>query len=224
MLLWSIRNSYNFFFFFREWYSYHFPELSKLVSDHYMYAKLVLEIQAKEAISEEKLPAISEILKDDNKAQEVLSAARMSMGMEINADDLLNINIFAKRVVNMSEYRHDMTGYLNKTVKNVAPNLGTVVGDQVAARLIAHAGSLTNLAKMPASTVQILGAEKALFRALKTKSKTPKYGLLYNASYIGKANAKDKGRISRFLANKCAMASRIDNFSGIYSVVYVIYF
>jgi len=80
--------------------------------------------------------------------------------------------------------------------------------------LISHAGSLTNLSKYPASTVQILGAEKALFRALKTKGNTPKYGLLYHSSFIGRAGPKHKGRISRFLANKCSIAARIDCFSG----------
>merc|ERR1712137_1504590 len=83
----------------------------------------------------------------------------------------------------------------------------------IGARLIAHAGSLTNLAKYPASTVQILGAEKALFRALKTRGNTPKYGLIFHSSFIGRAGARDKGRVSRFLANKCSIASRIDSFS-----------
>lgn len=92
----------------------------------------------------------------------------------------------------------------------VAPNLTTLVGENVGAKLISHAGSLVNLAKYPASTIQILGAEKALFRALKTKGNTPKYGLLYHSSFIGRANGKDKGKISRNLANKCAIASRLD--------------
>jgi len=88
-----------------------------------------------------------------------------------------------------------------------------LIGDTVAARLISKAGSLTNLAKAPASTVQILGAEKALFRALKTKGNTPKYGLIYHSTFIGRADAKNKGRISRYLANKCSIATRIDSFS-----------
>ena len=88
-----------------------------------------------------------------------------------------------------------------------------MIGDIGGARLISHAGSLTNLAKYPASTVQILGAEKALFRALKTKGNTPKYGLIFHSSFIGKAHARNKGRISRYLANKCSIASRIDCFS-----------
>ena len=95
----------------------------------------------------------------------------------------------------------------------VAPNLAALIGEMVGARLISHAGSLTNLAKYPASTVQILGAEKALFRALKTKGKTPKYGLIYHSSFIGRAGTKNKGRVSRFLANKCSIASRLDCFN-----------
>lgn len=83
-----------------------------------------------------------------------------------------------------------------------------------------QAGSLTNLAKAPASTVQILGAEKALFRALKTKGNTPKYGLIYNSTFIGRAGAKNKGRISRYLANKCSIATRIDSFSDEPSKIY----
>lgn len=86
---------------------------------------------------------------------------------------------------------------------------------KVGARLISHAGSLMNLAKYPASTVQILGAEKALFRALKTRGNTPKYGLIFHSTFIGRAAAKNKGRISRFLANKCSIASRIDCFNEV---------
>jgi nucleolar protein 56 len=87
-------------------------------------------------------------------------------------------------------------------MNQVAPNVSALIGDIVGARLISKAGSLTNLSKYPASTVQILGAEKALFRALKTKGNTPKYGLIYHSSFIGRTGQKSKGRISRFLANK----------------------
>lgn len=97
----------------------------------------------------------------------------------------------------------------------VAPNLSSLIGDIVGSKLISHAGGLTNLSKYPASTIQILGAEKALFRALKTKGKTPKYGLIFNSTFIGRAQQKNKGRISRYLANKCAIASRVDCFSEV---------
>ena len=95
----------------------------------------------------------------------------------------------------------------------VAPNLTSLIGETVGSKLISHSGSLINLAKYPASTIQILGAEKALFRALKTKGKTPKYGLIFNSTFIGRAGQKNKGKISRYLANKCAIAARIDSFS-----------
>ena len=124
-----------------------------------------------------------------------------------------NVTTFASKVVSLAEYRKTLHSYLVSKMGIVAPNLGVLIGEMVGARLISHAGSLTNLSKYPASTVQILGAEKALFRALKTKGNTPKYGLIYHASAIGKASQKNKGRISRFLANKCSIASRIDNFS-----------
>merc|ERR1712088_1043308 len=124
--------------------------------------------------------------------------------------DLLNIDMFASRVVALADYRKGLSGYLQEKMALVAPNLATLIGDTVGARLISHAGSLTNLAKYPASTVQILGAEKALFRALKKKGNTPKYGLIFHSSFIGRTAAKNKGRISRFLANKASIACRMD--------------
>merc|ERR1711973_112135 len=100
--------------------------------------------------------------------------------------------------------------YLRNRMQAIAPNLTVLVGELVGARLISHAGSLLNLAKHPASTVQILGAEKALFRALKTKHDTPKYGLIYHASMVGQTSSKSKGKISRMLAAKSSLAARYD--------------
>merc|ERR1712066_1167899 len=105
----------------------------------------------------------------------------------------------------LAEYRKELSKYLTDKMGNVAPNLAALIGDTVGARLISHAGSLTNLAKYPASTVQILGAEKALFRALKKKGNTPKYGLIFHSTFIG--------RVGRYLANKASIASRLDSFS-----------
>merc|ERR1712066_510775 len=134
--------------------------------------------------------------------------------------DMANIDHFAHEVVKLAAMRKELMEYLQSKMSAVAPNLATLIGDTVGARLISHAGSLTNLAKYPASTVQILGAEKALFRALKTKGNTPKYGLIFHSSFIGRAGSKNKGRISRFLANKCSIASRIDCFSEISTKLY----
>lgn len=198
---------------YREWYSYHFPELARIVDNHGHYARLVSLIKDRSNLNEEMLPQVAEIVMDESKAQDILNASRMSMGTDISEMDLKNILMFADRVIDLYEYRGNMTGYLHQTIENVAPNVGKIVGDQLTARLISKAGSLINLAKMPACTVQILGAEKALFRAIKTKSATPKYGMLYNASWMSKASKADKGRISRCMANKVALASKIDCFS-----------
>lgn len=197
----------------REWYSYHFPELVKIVPENYLYAKVAQFIKNRKELSEESLEGLEEIVMDSSKAQAILDASRMSMGMDISPVDLMNIEVFAGRVVSLADYRQRLSEYLRAKMEGVAPNLASLIGDQVGARLISHAGSLTNLAKYPASTVQILGAEKALFRALKTKSNTPKYGLLFHSTFIGRAATKNKGRISRYLANKCSIASRIDCFS-----------
>ena len=113
-------------------------------------------------------------------------------------------------MIALSEYRLQLWEYLKNRMQAIAPNLSVMVGELVGARLIAHAGSLMNLAKQPASTVQILGAEKALFRALKAKHDTPKYGLIYHASLVGQALPKHKGKISRVLAAKCALSIRVD--------------
>ncbi|KAL0276923.1 UNVERIFIED_CONTAM: hypothetical protein PYX00_004384 [Menopon gallinae] len=204
----------------REWYSYHFPELVKIVPENYTYAQLVRFIKNRKELTEDKLEGLEEITMDSAKAQAILHASKSSMGMDISPVDLINIEMFASRVIDLSAYRNRLNEYLSSKMSGVAPNLATLIGDQVGARLIAHAGSLTNLAKYPASTVQILGAEKALFRALKSRSNTPKYGLLYHSTFIGRAAAKNKGRISRYLANKCSIASRIDCFSDIPTSVF----
>jgi nucleolar protein 56 len=197
----------------REWYSWHFPEMVKIVNDNYMYAKLVKFVKDKKSLTSDSVEEISEITGDEDKAREVIEAAKASMGQDISPVDLINIELFAQRVIALVEYRKQLHSYLVSKMQDVAPNLAVLIGEMVGARLISHAGSLTNLAKYPASTVQILGAEKALFRALKTKGNTPKYGLIFHSSFIGRASTKNKGRISRYLANKCSIASRIDCFS-----------
>ena len=152
------------------------------------------------------------IVEDEAIANAVVRASKISMGMDTSEQDMQNIVIFTEKMISLAIYRKELYAYLEEKMATVAPNLSALIGETVAARLIQKAGSLTSLAKSPASTVQILGAEKALFRALKTKGNTPKYGLIYHSSFIGRASAKNKGRISRYLANKCSIASRIDSF------------
>merc|ERR1712042_295901 len=197
----------------KEWYSYHFPELMKIVGDNFMYCRLAKLLGNRKDIAEDILDKIEEITMDSGKASAIISASKMSMGMDVSPIDLINIMSFSGRVISLTEYRKSLVDYLHKRMTSVAPNLSSLIGDVVGARLISHAGSLTTLAKYPASTVQILGAEKALFRALKNKGNTPKYGLIFHSTFIGRAGAKNKGRISRYLANKCSIASRIDCFT-----------
>ncbi len=132
------------------------------------------------------------------------------MGTELSAEDLSNISELCTQVISIGAYRKQLAEYLRNRMNAIAPNLTVMVGELVGARLIAHCGSLMSLAKNPASTIQILGAEKALFRAIKTKHETPKYGLIFHASLIGQASQKFKGKIARVLAGKCALAIRVD--------------
>ncbi|KAF2278409.1 Nop-domain-containing protein [Westerdykella ornata] len=200
----------------KEQYGWHFPELAKIVSSNEQYPKLVLAIGDKSHLSNDDLHSLAAIVNDDESvAQAIISAARTSMGRDLSEADQELVMKAAERTASLAAYRKSLSGYLSSRMATVAPNLAALIGDSVGARLISKAGSLTNLSKYPASTVQILGAEKALFRALKTKGNTPKYGLIYHSSFIGKTAAKSKGRISRFLANKCSIASRIDNFSEV---------
>jgi len=198
----------------REWYAWHFPELTKIVTDNIAYAKVARTVRVRDAYEEEeKSEALAEACGSEEVATEVTKAMKMSMGQDIVEMDMKNIDHFAHEVIKLAAMRKSLHDYLKAKMDFVAPNLCSLVGEFIGARLISHAGSLTNLAKYPASTVQILGAEKALFRALKTKGNTPKYGLIFHSTFIGRAQQKNKGRISRYLANKCSLASRIDCFS-----------
>lgn len=190
----------------REWYGWHFPELGKIIPDSILFAKTVqlMGVRTNAATTD-----FSDIL-PEQLPEDIKEAAQISMGTEVSEEDIENIKALCEQVISISEYREQLSDYLRNRMQAIAPNLTVLVGELVGARLIAHAGSLLNLAKHPASTVQILGAEKALFRALKTKRETPKYGLIYHASLVGKAAPKYKGKISRVLAAKAALATRCD--------------
>lgn len=190
----------------REWYGWHFPELGKIITDNLAYCKSVRKIGFRTNVATTDL---SEFLPEEIEA-EVKLAAEISMGTEVSDEDIANIMHLCDQVIEISEYRTQLYDYLKNRMMAIAPNLTVMVGELVGARLISHAGSLLNLAKHPASTVQILGAEKALFRALKTRRDTPKYGLIYHASLVGQTTAKNKGKISRMLAAKTSLAIRYD--------------
>ncbi|XP_033114638.1 nucleolar protein 58-like [Anneissia japonica] len=193
----------------REWYGWHFPELGKIVTDNLAYSKTVKTIGDRTNTATTDL---STVLTEELEEQ-VKSAAEISMGTEISKHDIDNILFLCDQIIEISDYRAQLYDYLKNRMTAIAPNLTTLVGELVGARLISHAGSLMNLAKHPSSTVQILGAEKALFRALKTKKDTPKYGLIYHASMVGQSNPKNKGKMSRMLAAKASLAIRVDALS-----------
>eukprot|EP00163_Fabomonas_tropica_P026757 TRINITY_DN502_c0_g5_i1.p1 TRINITY_DN502_c0_g5~~TRINITY_DN502_c0_g5_i1.p1 ORF type:complete len:509 (-),score=209.35 TRINITY_DN502_c0_g5_i1:213-1739(-) len=190
----------------REWYGWHFPEMGKVVTDNMQFAKVVIKMGMRQNINQFDF---SDILAEEVET-ELKEVCRVSMGTEISETDIENIQQLCTQVIALSEYRVELSDYLKARMNAIAPNLTHMVGEIVGARLISHAGSLMNLAKHPASTVQILGAEKALFRALKTKHETPKYGLIFHASLIGQTAPKLKGKMSRVLAAKTALSIRVD--------------
>ena len=190
----------------KEWYGWHFPEMARIVNDNLAYSRIILNVGMRSNAVKSDL---AEILPEEIEGA-VKAAAEISMGTEITSEDLENIQALAEQVISFTEYRSQLSEYLSARMTAIAPNLTALVGDLVGARLIAHSGSLMNLAKSPASTIQILGAEKALFRALKTKHDTPKYGLIYHSSLIGQATGKNKGKIARVLAAKAALGLRVD--------------
>jgi len=190
----------------REWYGWHFPEMTKIVTDPVAYCNVIMKCSMRQNIKKENL---EEILPADVE-EKLKQAAETSMGTEISEEDVVNIKSLAYQVIEFTDYRAHLQSYLSQRMTAIAPATTMLLGDLVGARLIAHSGSLVSLAKAPASTIQILGAEKALFRALKTKKNTPKYGLVYHAAFVSQASAKNKGKISRKLANKAAIAIRSD--------------
>lgn len=191
-----------------EWYGWHFPELSRIVTDNILYVKTMLLIGQRQNIVSCDL---SDILSEDVEKR-VKDAAETSMGSEISEYDAEHMQYLCKEILELHQYRANLNSYLNARMMALAPNLSILVGELVGARLISKAGSLTNLAKHPASTLQILGAEKALFRALKSKKNTPKYGLIYHSQLVGQSSNKNKGKISRMLAAKASLATRFDAF------------
>ena len=190
----------------KEWYGWHFPEMGKIITDNIAYAKVVRAVGFRTNASSCDL---SDILPEEVE-QTLKAAAEISMGTEVSDSDMEHIWSLCDQVVSISEYRAQLYSYLCNRMSAIAPNLTALVGELVGARLISHAGSIMNLAKQPASTIQILGAEKALFRALKTKHDTPKYGLLYHSSLVGMAPPKMKGKMARMVATKAALSTRLD--------------
>ncbi|CAH8567304.1 unnamed protein product [Schistosoma bovis] len=189
----------------KEMYGWHFPELSKIVLDNVTYVKVVKRIGHRTNSSVD----LSDLVPDEI-ASQIREASIVSLGTEVIDEDITMINELCDQVLEASASRIQLHDYLVKRMVAVAPNLTALVGELLGARLIARAGTLVNLAKHPSSTVQILGAEKALFRALKTRHNTPKYGLLYHATLVTQSDNQFKGKMSRMLAAKASLSARLD--------------
>ena len=194
-----------------EWYGLHFPELSQLVQDNVVLCKLISEVGAREAFSLERLAARGFT---DKKVEAILAARDRSKGGTISEGDLGRAKALAALAVQLSTLRGGLNDYVESQMKKVAPNVSDVAGATIGARLMAKAGGLDRLAVLPASTIQILGAEKALFRALRTGARPPKHGILFQHQAVHTAPKWQRGKIARTLANKIAIAARVDYYRG----------
>jgi len=179
----------------REWYGYYFPELNFVMQDNEVFIKRIVQKTKKEFMQEYDL--------------------KISMGPELAEKDLDAILDFAKQVNDLYLQREKIIAYLESVMKIYCPNIYALAGALIAAKLLEKAGSLKNLSKMPSSTVQLLGAEQALFRHLRNKRiRPPKHGFILSHPLLMEASKQDKGQVARMLAAKISIASKIDYFRG----------
>ncbi|MFH0817523.1 MAG: hypothetical protein V1909_02705 [Candidatus Micrarchaeota archaeon] len=190
-----------------EWYALYFPELR--VSEPAKFCQLVVELDRDN-------PDFGLLIKvvGKEKATFFSEKAKETLGIEFKPEDLEAVRETAKRIIELYELRERLEQYQEMLVKETCPNISYVAEPALAAKLVAKAGSVEKLARMPASTVQVLGAEKALFKHLKKHSKPPKHGLIFQHPYISNAPKKQRGKISRALATKIAIAARADAYTG----------
>lgn len=195
-----------------EWYASHFPELQQQLRNNELCLQLICTLGERKNYSEKKL---EEIVKEKEKVNGIIAAAVKSMGSEVKADVLNALKLLAENSLNLKKERVALEKMIEKEMSAYAPNTALIAGPVLAARLLAAAGGLRQLALMPASTIQLLGAEKALFLHLRNpKIKGPKYGFLYQHSLVKIVQPKHKGRVARSVAAKLAIAARLDFFGG----------
>lgn len=194
-----------------EWYGLHFPEMARTVDSHDTYAKLVTELGSRENYDQE---AVEKLGITGEKARRLVEAVSTSLGASINKEDLAALQSLCRLYMETSRLRHNLVDKMDNLMGEVAPNLRAVAGATLGARLIALAGGLERLSRFPASTVQVLGAEKALFRSLKTGSRPPKHGIIFQHHLIHQAPRWQRGKIARALAAKMSIAARVDAFTG----------
>ena len=195
----------------REWYSIHFPELDDLIREHPVYTRIVYELGDRDNIIKDKLVKLGV---SEARAERIEKAAKESIGAELSDFDIKPIRTLANIMLELWRLRETLTEYVGQVMREVAPNITELVGPLLGARLLSLAGSLESLAKLPASTIQVLGAEKALFRALRTGGKPPKHGVIFQYPDIHRSPRWQRGKIARALATKLAIAARADYFTG----------
>jgi nucleolar protein 56 len=182
----------------REWYALYFPEM-EIIKNNETYIRLISQNKSKEKIMEAKPEAFP-----DNS---------LDLDEDINPQDLDIMNKYANSIFELQQTRKDIEEYIDEKMESIAPNLKLIVGSSLGAKLISHAGGLKRLATYPSSTVQIMGAEKALFRHLKSGDRPPKYGLIYQHPQVRGAKWWNRGKIARMLAGKISLAVRRDVFT-----------
>jgi len=194
----------------REWYGLHFPELDNIIDSIIGYSQIVLagnrEDLTKKVFEDAGFP--------ESKVEMLLLVSKKSRGGDISPENLSIVQSLAKQLLELYELRKKLEDHVETQMDIVAPNISVILGPVVGARIIARAGSLKKLAVMPASTIQVLGAEKALFRSLKTGSQPPKHGLLFQHAMVHPAPRWQRGKIARAVAGKAAIASRVDVYDG----------
>lgn len=198
----------------REWYGLHFPELDRLIDKHETFARLIVNLGNRKNFIEKNL---EEEGLPKNKSKTLSEVALLSMGADISDEDLSKIQTLSNKILELYDLRKSLEVYVDLIMDEIAPNTKAIGGSLLGARLIALAGGLINLAKLPASTIQVLGAEKALFRSLKTKARPPKHGIIFQHPSIHDAKRWQRGKIARALAGKLSIAARIDAFRGKYA-------
>jgi len=195
----------------REWYGLHFPELDRLVEKHDSYIRLVQNLGDRDEFTQESL--VKQGIPQEKSAA-IAEAARNSAGGDIPGPDLEWLREVCSEALGLYKLRDTADKYTDKIMEEVAPNMTGVLGAVLSAKLMSMAGGLENIAKMPASTLQVLGAEKALFRTLKTGARPPKHGIIFQYADIHQSPRWLRGKIARALAGKLAIAARMDAFGG----------
>ena len=194
----------------REWYGLHFPELTdKIIEDNITLANLIRDLGSRKNFTFDNIK--NKVDLKESKIKVIQQYALESMGANI---DLSMIQSYADQIISLDDYRLQLENYLETILEIFAPNLNSLIGSLIAAKLIAKAGSLQKLAYMPASRIQLLGAEKALYRFLKTGEKRPKHGLIFQWNQIRSAKPYHRGKIARVVAGKIGVAAKIDHFNG----------